>query len=108
MDDLHEGLAEVMAGLAVFLVVGAIASSFLQRENLVGAMISGYKRGPRSAAIPGTRWPAALMLVVAVAGLWAALVPAFPVPDRHEAAGHRERHSHEHRETQRHTHRDDG
>jgi len=69
-EELHEGLANAMLAL-VFLHVGAVAvSSYLHRENLAAAMVTGYKTGRPADAIRSTRWIAAVALVAAVAILW--------------------------------------
>lgn len=42
-EELHEAGAGLLLGLIVLHILGALASSVLHRENLVGAMISGKK-----------------------------------------------------------------
>jgi cytochrome b len=44
MEELHEVSANGMMAVVVVHVVGVIASSWLHRENLVLAMITGWKR----------------------------------------------------------------
>lgn len=80
-EDLHEVLANAALALVVLHIAAAIGSSFLHRENLVRAMITGYKRGskqgePREAAA-GARALVALALVVAVLAFWSG---AFTAP----------------------------
>ncbi|HXF46215.1 MAG TPA: hypothetical protein VNK91_08860 [Burkholderiaceae bacterium] len=54
-------------------------SSRLHRENLVGAMVSGYK--PVAApATEGTRWAIALLLLLAVGLFWSGRIPAPGLP----------------------------
>jgi cytochrome b len=79
LDELHEGAANATLALVVVHIVAVAASSVLHRENLVGAMVSGYKRGPGPAAA-GTRWAVALLLVGAVGAFWAGLIPAPGLP----------------------------
>ena len=56
LEELHEGAASAMLGL-VFVHIGAVAiSSLLHRENLVRAMITGFKRGTPEEAIRRRRW----------------------------------------------------
>ncbi len=44
-EELHEGLANTMLAVVIIHILGVIVSSRLHRENLVGAMITGYKNG---------------------------------------------------------------
>lgn len=79
LEELHEGVAGAMLAL-VFVHIGAvIVSSLLHRENLVGAMWHGLKRGRAAQAIRRKRWIAAGALLALVAGIWtAALQGALP------------------------------
>ena len=43
---LHEGLSNVLIGLVVLHVAGVVFTSCRQRENLVVAMLHGWKRAP--------------------------------------------------------------
>ncbi|SOE87600.1 Cytochrome b [Burkholderia sp. YR290] len=45
LGELHETLASIMLALVGIHVAGVIVSSWLHRENLVGAMLSGHKSG---------------------------------------------------------------
>ncbi|OUL95693.1 cytochrome b/b6 domain-containing protein [Paraburkholderia hospita] len=45
LGELHEALASFMLALVGIHVAGVIVSSWLHRENLVGAMLSGHKSG---------------------------------------------------------------
>ena len=74
LGELHEGLASAMLAVVGVHVLGVIASSWLHRENLVGAMFSGRKPGTLSTAGQGIRraWPGvAALLLAAVLGFWA-------------------------------------
>ncbi|MBK1650410.1 cytochrome b/b6 domain-containing protein [Rhabdochromatium marinum] len=44
LEESHEVFAYVTLGLILIHVVGVLVSSLLHRENLIGSMISGYKR----------------------------------------------------------------
>lgn len=44
-EDLHEGLANLSLVLVTVHVLGVLVSSFMHRENLVKAMLTGYKPG---------------------------------------------------------------
>lgn len=76
MEDLHEFVANAMLAVVAVHVVGVIAGSLLHRENLVRAMITGFKVGPGRDAIGGPRRIAAAVLLAAVIGLWTGVVPA--------------------------------
>lgn len=75
LEDLHEGAANATLALVLVHIAAVFVSSLLHRENLVGAMVSGYKPGAGDAAA-GTRWLVALVLVGAVGAFWAGLIPA--------------------------------
>lgn len=68
--DLHEGAAGAMLALVVVHVAGVALSSVLHHENLVGAMITGRKRGRGEDGIRRAWTPVALLLVAGVALLW--------------------------------------
>lgn len=70
LKDAHEVAANVMLALVGVHVAGVLVSSWLHRENLVLAMLSGYKPG---ALADGIRWswrPLALLLLAAVLAFW--------------------------------------
>jgi cytochrome b len=69
-EELHEALANVMLGVVVLHIAAVLVSSRLHRENLVGAMINGYKDGQRADAVPGARRGVAAAILLAVAALW--------------------------------------
>ncbi len=45
LEELHEGAANALLALAIVHVAGVAVGSVLHRENLVAAMLSGYKTG---------------------------------------------------------------
>ena len=70
LEDLHEAAAESMMALVVVHIVAVVAASWLHRENLIGAMVSGRKAGaPQDGVKRAWRGVAALMLA-AVLGFW--------------------------------------
>ncbi|MBB5510454.1 cytochrome b/b6 domain-containing protein [Paraburkholderia atlantica] len=69
--ELHEGVANVMLMLVGVHITGVVVSSWLHRENLIGAMFSGRKTGqPDEAVRYARRGVAALMLAVVLAFWW--------------------------------------
>jgi cytochrome b len=46
LEEVHEGAANAMLTLVVVHIVAVLASGLLHRENLVKAMLTGYKRAP--------------------------------------------------------------
>lgn len=70
VEDLHEGLASTMLGVALVHVAAVIAGSALHRENLVLAMLTGRKRGEPRAGIRSAWRSVAALLLAAVAAFW--------------------------------------
>jgi cytochrome b len=65
-EELHEGLAATMLGVAGIHVAGVAVSSLMHRENLVRAMFTGFKLGRPDEAITSTR-PLAVLLLLTIA-----------------------------------------
>lgn len=72
LKELHEGLASFMLGMVIIHLFGVAAESWLHRENLTKAMLTGRKHGAVSDAIPSAHYPAGgvLLLLTAAFGAW--------------------------------------
>jgi cytochrome b len=72
LTSLHERLADVILYAAGLHVAAAFWYLLVKRENLIRAMVTGYKRGlPRGAGIGSQRVPLALAIVAAASvALW--------------------------------------
>lgn len=104
VEELHEGVSNAMLGLIIVHVAGVIVSSFLHRENLARAILTGYKDGRPEEAIRRTRWATAVALVLGVGVLWSAVLQAPPswTAEQGGATTQRQEHSHEHQAVRRH------
>lgn len=82
LEALHEGFANAWLGLVGLHVVAVMVSSLLHRENLVRAMITGYKRGAADEAAGRAHGALGLALLVGIATLAAFLLrpPARDAP----------------------------
>ena len=50
LEDLHEGVANILLAVVMVHIAGVLVSSLIHRENLVRSMLTGYKRGSRDPA----------------------------------------------------------
>ncbi len=68
--ELHEGASAFMLAVVLVHVAGVVVASKLHRENLVRAMVTGYKQGPAAQGIV-RRWRVlAIVMGLAVLGFW--------------------------------------
>ena len=78
--EVHQVAGNVMLGIVTAHIAGVLVSSFLHRENLAKAMLTGYKSGHPEQAIRTTRWMTAVLLAGFIAAFWSGAVeiPGFP------------------------------
>lgn len=70
LEELHEGASNFMLAVVGVHVAGVLVSSWLHRENLVRAMVSGHKDGAPEEGIRRAWRGLAAMMLVAVLGFW--------------------------------------
>jgi len=70
ISEFHDLLANAMVLVILVHLAGVLSASFLHRENLVRAMLTGRKSGGPSDAIASSRPAIAAMLLLAVAAFW--------------------------------------
>lgn len=70
LEELHEGAANLMMAMVAVHVAAVVFSSWLHRENLVRAMVTGRKQGAPEED-NGSPWRVvAVLLLAAVLGFW--------------------------------------
>jgi cytochrome b len=88
LGELHEGVASAMLALVAIHVVAVLASSLLHRENLIGAMVTGYKSGRADEGIRTARWGVAVLVMSAIiAWWWTQWHPGSQTPAADQSAG---------------------
>lgn len=88
LEELHEGAANFMLLLVAVHLAGVVVSSFLHRENLAAAMVTGAKRGDVAAGVTKSRRLVAGLVLGAVLGYWT-LDPAIWAPTNGSVAENR-------------------
>ncbi|MDO8958338.1 MAG: cytochrome b/b6 domain-containing protein [Rhodocyclaceae bacterium] len=66
LEDLHETLGNAMLAVVAIHVLGVIVASRLHRENLIAAMVTGYKNGPENEGIHHRHGIIAVILIAAL------------------------------------------
>jgi len=69
-EEIHEVLANIMLAVVVIHIVAVVGGSFLHKENLVKAMITGKKTAQHKDAIPESKSLLAIALLTAVLSFW--------------------------------------
>ena len=91
-EELHEVAANTMLAVVGIHIAGVLAGSWLHRENLLWAMISGRKDGRPEDGVRSAWRSVAAIMVVAVLGFWWfqwQSAPAGDVPDDQHAPASR-------------------
>lgn len=68
LEELHEGAAGIMLAVVGIHVAAVLLTSLLHRENLIASMISGFKQGNVSLAIPKAYRGVALLVLALIGG----------------------------------------
>ena len=69
-EEVHEVLANIMLAIVCVHILAVVGSSFLHKENLLKAMITGQKKAQDKDAIAGTKPLLAIALLIAVLSFW--------------------------------------
>lgn len=85
LQELHEGAAGAMAAMVGVHVAGVLVSSLLHRENLVRAMLTGYKRGTPGQGIRHRHALVATALVALIAWGWLSDYGSAPAVEGNQA-----------------------
>ena len=76
--ELHEGAANAMLGLVGLHIGAVIVSSLIHRENLVAAMLNGYKKGRAGEGIRRKHGFVAAAVLIATTWFWAGSAGLLP------------------------------
>jgi cytochrome b len=68
--ELHEGAANAMVLIIGVHLLGVVSASWMHKENLARAMVTGRKMGVPNEAVRSTWWPLGVLMVVVVLGFW--------------------------------------
>lgn len=81
LEEVHELLGNGMLVVVIGHLVGVVSASWQHRENLVRAMVTGYKAGQPEQGIRRTWTVIAVAMLLAVAAFWWQQWQSAPKPD---------------------------
>ncbi len=84
--ELHDLLGNAMLLVVIGHLVGVVTASLQHKENLVRAMVTGFKTGPAAQGIRRSWTVLAVVIVVAVLGFWWQQWQGAPRADAADAA----------------------
>lgn len=85
-EEVHEALANGMLLLVLLHVAGVLVGSWMEHDNLVGAMIHGRKAVPPPEGIGSARRGVAVLVLAGVLAFWWYQWQAAPLPGQAAAA----------------------